>query len=89
MMSGSRIPRLRYIRMAPYRNLSGDSGVTHYEAGPDFIVIRFRKGDRYLYNHEKPGREAVETMKRLAVAGRGLSTFISQHVREDYAEKLD
>ncbi|HEY4162304.1 MAG TPA: hypothetical protein VGM59_04520 [Dongiaceae bacterium] len=75
--------------MKPYRNLSGDSGVTHYEIGSDFIAVRFRKGDKYLYNYRRPGRYEVEEMKRLAVAGQGLSTFISQQVRERYVEKLD
>jgi hypothetical protein len=28
-------------------------------------------------------------MKALAQAGRGLSTFVSQHVRDNYERKLD
>jgi hypothetical protein len=75
--------------MVRYRNLDGDSGVTDYEAGPDFIVVRFRNGQDYLYDHRRPGRHAVEMMKRRAEAGRGLSTYISQHVRERYAKKLN
>jgi hypothetical protein len=51
--------------------------------------VRFRKEGRYLYNYEKPGRSTVEKMKRLAADGRGLSTFISRQVRENYAKRLD
>jgi hypothetical protein len=75
--------------MPRYRNLNGNSGVTGYEAGPGFILVRFRKEGRYLYNYEKPGRSTVEKMKRLAADGRGLSTFISRQVRENYAKRLD
>ena len=73
-----------------YRHVGDDEpGVTGYEIGPDFIVVRFRRGDRYLYNYKIPGRDDVERMKKLAVAGRGLSTFISRHIRTRYAEKPD
>lgn len=74
--------------MTPYRNLSGDSGVVAYELRAAAIVVRFRNGDAYLYSHRKPGRADVETMKRLAVAGRGLSGYIASEVRDRYEEKL-
>jgi len=72
--------------MRPYLNLSGNSGVREYEPGPDFIRVQFHSGDLYLYTYESAGRDNVEEMKRLAVAGKGLSTFISQHreVRNGY-----
>jgi hypothetical protein len=64
--------------MRPYGNLSGDSGVLAYELGPTFIRVQFRSGAPYVYTYESVGRENVERMKELAVAGRGLGTFISQ-----------
>lgn len=73
--------------MIPYGNLSGHSGVTHYDPGPDFIRVRFRKGDIYRYTYARPGREHVERMKTLAGEGRGLSTYISQYVRDAYERK--
>jgi hypothetical protein len=74
--------------MRPYANLSGDSGVLEYEPGPTFIRVRFRTGPPYLYTYESAGRENVERMKKLAAAGHGLSTFISQHpsVRNGYVK---
>ena len=66
--------------MQPYLNLSGDSGVRAYELGPDFIDVQFQDREKpYRYRSERVGRENVEQMKKLAVAGRGLSTFINQH----------
>lgn len=73
--------------MHRYRNLSGHSGVVAYEIGRDFIAVRFAGGDTYRYTHAKPGRTQVEAMKALALAGRGLSTYISRHVREAYESR--
>lgn len=74
--------------MEPYKNLSGNSGVVAYEVGPDYIKVKFRDGDVYLYNYSVTGRDNVEQMKELAIEGGGLSTFISRYVRDDYAAKL-
>jgi hypothetical protein len=62
----------------PYANLSGDSGVVAYAIGADFIDVQFKSGTIYRYSHASAGQIAVERMKRLAVAGQGLSTFISR-----------
>jgi hypothetical protein len=71
----------------PYKNLNGRSGVTAYEIGDDWIKVRFRAGGTYNYTYESTGKERVERMKVLAAAGKGLSTFISKHVRDDYASR--
>jgi len=73
--------------MLPYGNQSGDSGVREYALGADFIAVRFaRKRELYLYAAARVGRHHVDRMKRLAVAGKGLSTYISQNrdVRNGY-----
>jgi hypothetical protein len=74
--------------MRPYEDSSHGSGVSAFETGDDFIVVRFKSGEMYVYDHLSTGRAAVEKMKRLAVSGRGLSTYISREVRENYAKKL-
>jgi hypothetical protein len=74
--------------MIRYANLSGISGVTAYDSGKDFIIIKFINGDSYVYDYSAPGKLHVENMKRLASEGRGLSTYISQNVRNNYASKL-
>jgi hypothetical protein len=70
--------------MQPYATLSGDAGVTAYEIGADYILVQFRKGRTYRYSYARAGEHHVERMKELAVAGRGLSTYISQHVHDRY-----
>jgi hypothetical protein len=74
--------------MQRYGNLSGNSGVIAYEIAPRSITLKFGDGDTYLYSYERPGREHVETMKALATSGRGLSTYVVRHVKNNYKAKL-
>jgi hypothetical protein len=71
-----------------YLNRSGESGVVAYELGPRSIAVRFVDGAVYLYDAQRPGAEQVAEMKRLAQAGRGLSSYISRFVQQNYAKKL-
>lgn len=75
--------------MQRYGNLNGHAGVVAYELGEGSITVRFAgEGEVcYLYNSERPGPDAVREMQRLARAGQGLTTYISQHVRDNYAKR--
>lgn len=73
--------------MRTYLNLSGQSGVQAYDLGRDFIEVQFHRTDKlYRYSIEGVGHKNTEHMKTLAMTGRGLGTFISQHpaVRNRY-----
>jgi len=70
-----------------YRNLNGDSGVTYYSLGPNFIAVQFQDPTVYVYDDTRPGHTHVEKMKVLAADGRGLGTYISQRVRKAFARK--
>jgi hypothetical protein len=74
--------------MVPYKNLSGNSGIIAYETGKTYIRIRFRDGT-YTYNYSRPGRKSVEVLKLLASKGKGLSTYISRFIRDNYASRSD
>jgi hypothetical protein len=74
--------------MEKYRDLKGDSGVQSYEIGSDFIIVQFKNDGSYLYNYEIPGSSHVERMKKLAIKGKGLSTYISTNVKKSYVEKI-
>lgn len=67
--------------MIPYKNLAGDSNVLAYETGPDWILVRFRRGPAFKYTVESAGAENIQTMKELAERGLGLNAFINTHVR--------
>jgi hypothetical protein len=73
--------------MTPYRNLSGNSGVRAYRLGDDFIEVMFKSKDIYLYTSQSTSRSNIDVMKKLAVEGRGLGTFISQRVKGGYARR--
>lgn len=74
----------------PYVDHSGHSGVLAYALLPGSILLRFAD-DRYIYLYDDviPGATDVETMSRLAVAGRGLATYVNQHVRDRYRARHD
>jgi hypothetical protein len=74
--------------MTRYKNTSGIAGISAFSAGKDHIAIQFVDSSVYLYNYAVTGKEKVEEMKRLAKEGKGLTTFINQHVRDQYASKL-
>ena len=70
--------------MKKYGRLSGESGVTAYQAEKEAIRVRFVDGTVYRYTYASTGHAHIEQMKTLAGEGRGLSTYISKHVRDRY-----
>jgi hypothetical protein len=75
--------------MQRYRNLGGESGVVAYDIDAGQIIVQFRNGERYLYTEDSAGAANVARMQALAKAGRGLSSFISQHVHDRYERKVN
>jgi len=76
------------VAMKPYLDVNGNSGVTAYEYGDNWIVVEFRGSSQYLYTYQSTGRNDIEQMKRLAREGKGLNTYINKYVRKRYAQKL-
>ncbi|MCK9399183.1 MAG: hypothetical protein M0Q51_04185 [Bacteroidales bacterium] len=71
--------------MEKYLNKSGNSPITHYEIGIDFIIVRFKGGKDYIYSYKgKAGKYNVDIMKSLAVRGSGLSAYITKNVKYSY-----
>lgn len=71
-----------------YGRLGTNSGVHAFDILDNAIIVQFRNGSRYLYTYNNPGPSEVEIMKRLALAGTGLATYINKKVRKRYARKL-
>jgi hypothetical protein len=66
--------------MERYMNRGGDSGVSEYEIGTDFIKIKFKTSSPiYVYSNMRTGQQHVEAMKQLAVSGHGLQAYINRH----------
>jgi hypothetical protein len=87
-MAGSVSCGQRERMVQRYRNVSGDSGVVAFDLRPSSVIVQFRDGWKYEYTISSAGPDAVAEMKRLAMQGRGLSTFVSQHVRDAYARRF-
>jgi hypothetical protein len=75
--------------MTRYKNLSGESGVDSFELKRASIVIRFTDGATYWYTARSAGARAVAQMKKLALMGKGLATFVNKYVREKYERRLE
>ena len=74
--------------MQRYGNQNRESGVVAYDIDAGQIIVQFRNGDRYLYTEDSAGAANIARMQDLARAGRGLSTFISQHAHDRYERKI-
>jgi hypothetical protein len=75
--------------LLPYEGSCDGSGVIAYLPQDDGITVEFRSRVRYVYTNASAGKANVAEMKRLAAVGKGLATFISQHVHERYARKMN
>jgi hypothetical protein len=72
--------------MERYRNSVGDSGVSAYEIGSEYIIVKFsRTAKNYKYSYcGRAGQNHVENMKKLAKYGSGLNAYINKHLKDLY-----
>ena len=75
-------------RMFRYKNVNGKSDVARYAIAKDSITVRFTCHSVYRYSNQSAGPENVGKMKSLALAGKGLGTFIDANVKELYSRKV-
>lgn len=68
--------------MLKYGNGNGNSGITAYAIGEDYIDVKFRTGKVYRYKQCNIGRLQFLNMQVLAMLGSGLNAFINKHVRK-------
>lgn len=66
-----------------------DSGVVAYSIEDNDIKILFppdKDGQPfvYTYSYARPGKKHVEEMKKLAVKGSDLASYINKYIREKY-----
>ena len=68
------------------------SGVVAYNIEDHDIKILFpadKDGQTFIYTYSyiKPGKKHVEEMKRLAIKGSDLATYINKNIREKYESR--
>jgi hypothetical protein len=78
----------KHKMMTLYKNLSGDSKVVRYQIAKDALTIRFADCSVYIYTNQSAAPGNISKMKTLAVAGKGLGTFIETNLKERYARKI-
>ncbi len=73
--------------MQIYKNLGGNSNIIAFELGDDYIDVQFNKGMIYRYSYISAGILKVNEMKRLALQGHGLNSYIMRNARINYEFK--
>lgn len=76
--------------MKPYTDLNGDSGISAYDYGNDWITVQFKHGGTYSYQSSAIGAQHISAMKQLADAGDGLNAYINTNptVKNGYSSKF-
>lgn len=72
------------FEMKKYGNVAGNSGISKFEMGDEWIRVRFSKDIIYTYSYKIAGPDHVEKMKELAGKGSGLATYINRFVKDLY-----
>ena len=75
--------------MKAYRDINGDSGISAYDYGDDWIKVQFKDGLTYEYRASKIGHTHIAVMKGHADAGNGLNSYIMRNptVRNGWSSK--
>jgi hypothetical protein len=75
--------------MKAYRDINGDSGISAYDYGDDWIKVQFKYGKVYEYQASQIGQTNITSMKALADAGDGLNSYIMRDpiVRNGWSSK--
>lgn len=80
------------MKMQKYSNDDHETGVVAFQIEDREIKILFpadKDGQPfvYTYSYAKPGKRHVEEMKKLAVKGSDLATYINKYIREKYERR--
>lgn len=75
--------------MKAYRDINGDSGISAYDYGDDWIKVQFKDGKTYGYQVSKIGQAHIIAMKALADEGDGLNSYIRRNptVKDGWSSK--
>jgi len=74
--------------MQRYVDNDGNSGVSSYEIGSNFILVGFTSGSVYEYTYSSAGDSNIEMMKGLAISGSGLNSFLKRNVDKKYSRRI-
>lgn len=72
--------------MEIYKSINENSNIKAFEYGPNFIIIKYNDGVEFLYDHQKPGLDKVTKMIELAKKGQGLSDYLENSIKKNFAK---
>ena len=77
------------MAMQRYKNLTGQSNIYAFELLDSGITIQFNDHSQYTYQSSRVGFNNKTEIKRLAINGQGLNSFINRTptVRNGYSQK--
>ncbi len=78
----------RQKQFRAYKNAGGKSVVRRYELAKDGITVVFADHSVYRWTNQSADRAHIAKMKELAVAGKGLGTYIETHVKDRFLKKI-
>jgi hypothetical protein len=68
--------------MTHYKNLGLDSDVESYQIFENLIKVKFKDTIKiYTYSDKRATKFHVDNMKKLAIAGEGLNSYINKYVK--------
>lgn len=71
-----------------YKNLGGDSKVARFYLAQDAVTVQFKDASVYRYTNQSADPANIKKMKQLAVAGKGLGTFIKSSMADRFQRKV-
>lgn len=78
----------RQKQFRTYKNAGGKSTVLSYELAKDGITIVFADHSCYRYTNQSASPEHIAKMKQLALAGKGLGTYVEANVKDRFIKKI-
>jgi hypothetical protein len=71
-----------------YKNIGGSSKVLRFMIEQDSITIDFLDNTCYRWTNQSAGPDSIAKMKSLALAGKGLDSYIKSNVAERFLRKV-
>lgn len=71
-----------------YKNAGGKSVVARFEVAKDAITVVFTNHTVYRYTNQSATPGNIAEMKKLALAGKGLGTFIESKAKDLWLQKI-
>jgi hypothetical protein len=71
-----------------YKNAGGKSKVQRFHLAKDAVTVINNDGTSYIYTNQSAGPEKISKMKTLALAGKGLDSFIESDLKDKFGRKI-